>query len=241
MLFERRTYLLRAGAAEEFWHLQRVWNTPRGYRSILERCIGYFESIWPKADVITHLYRYDSFVDWEQRLQQSYSPDRDKYYSTARALVLNQENGFLSVAPSEKLATHWGFGRDWLPGEALYSTTEPTEKFCVVEEVLDFRPGGLQQFWTRAIESGMPETERYGGRLIGTFSSRVGRLNRAIQYVWFKNDASAAHYIGGYGLANTRWSSSLVELFQDRQVNLLRPSPVTWMRPLFEAVDWGAG
>jgi hypothetical protein len=99
MLIERRCYTLKAGGLGAFWRAQ----DDRGYESvrpILDRLIGYFSAVSGPVDQVVHLYRYDSFEDWQTRLHGLYAVSSlEPYFKTVRALMSTQENAFLKPAP----------------------------------------------------------------------------------------------------------------------------------------------
>lgn len=77
-------------------------------------------------------------------------------------------------------------------------------------------------------------------RLIGVFFVTVGGLHRAFAYHWHKNWPEAeAHR---HQLAELPDWSAFVEDNRSRivggHVAHLRPSPLPWMRELFDPIDW---
>lgn len=115
MLFEQRCYTLKPGTTTAFWQAQ----VERGFElvePIQQRLVGYFSNVSGPVDQVTHLYRYDSFDDWENRLHGLYAVSAlQPYFRSVRALMTAQQNQFFAVAPVAQLNPLWGQGRDWIP------------------------------------------------------------------------------------------------------------------------------
>lgn len=233
MLFERRAYSLRPGAAARFWELQREWQNPSQVRPMIERTIGYFLTLAGPADEIVHLYRYDSFDDWRARLFGTYRPERAAYYTEARALLSAQENAFYEAAPIAELNPLWSGGRDWLPGTPAFpNAAEPV----VVESTTDLLPGGLPPYWQAWREHGLAAAG-IADNLIGTFCSLVGRQHRVLQYR-FHEGLDGARAARASLAADPHWRrfiEAVRPLAAATRSSLLEPSPVPWQRSLFTA------
>lgn len=237
MLFERRAYTLRPGAAQRFWELQRQWQTPQQIPRLVERTIGYFEMVAGPAEQIVHLYRYDSYDDWRDRLFGIYRPERMEYFVTARKLLLAQENAFFELAPVEALNPIWSNTRDWLPGKPCCAGVRDPSALVIVESTVDLLPGGLPAYWeafrTHALQA-PPATDG----LIGTFYSLVGVQHRVLQYRWYDSDRQAGLHRDALE-ADADWrrfTEAIRPLVVRSRRAVLRPSPVPWQQALFTAL-----
>jgi hypothetical protein len=240
MLFERRAYTLRPGSEAAYWALQRKWNKPTAFRPLLERNLGYFAVAAGDAERIVHLYRWDDYDDAKQRLGAIVTPERMEYFVAARNLLLRQENAYLDRPPVAELCPLWRDKRDWLPGQPAFAGVGDASLLAVSERVLDFLPGGLLAYWEGFRELNSATMDAFCSRLIGVFFVTVGSLHRAFAYHWHKNWSEAeAHR---RQLAELSDWNAFVEDNRPRIVggNImhLRPSPVPWMRALFDPIDW---
>lgn len=240
MLFERRAYTLRPGAAERYWDLQRQWNTPSQVAPFLQRCIGYFTTLAGPGEQVVHLYRYDSYDDWKTRLFGIYTPDRAEYFAEARKLLLAQENMFLSLAALSKASPLWGEGKDWLPGKPAFSTQGDLTGITVVETITDFVPGGLPLFLEAAKELLAADNAETAGHHIGTFTSLVGQQHRVLNYSWCKNsiEAEQAQRDLEAKSAVQKYNQSIRSHVVGRRVSFLKVAPISWMSGLFQEVKW---
>lgn len=180
MLIERRVYTLRPGMQDAFWRAQQE----RGFelvKPILDRLIGYFHWSDEAGTQITHLYRYDSFDDWKQRLHGLYVVKAlEPYFRTVRTLMTAQENKMLEPAPLAELSPFWGHRRDWQRGEGPLF---PSAAGPVEESTCTFMPGGLPMFWQACqASSNLLALHAADPSLIGTFVSVIGRQHQVLQY-----------------------------------------------------------
>ncbi|CAO3430015.1 NIPSNAP family protein [Azospirillum endophyticum] len=237
MLFERRCYTFKPGLIETFWEYQRRWNSPAHIPHLLERNVGYFETVAGPAEQIIMFYRYDSFDDWRTRLFGNIDDERNEYLVAGRRLMLAQENMFLTVSPIDALNPIWGQERDWLPGRPVFQVDRP-DALRLTEEVVDFRPGGLQSYW-EAYRAYLDEEHAIAtSRLVGCFVSLVGQQHRVIHYRWFDDlsDAAAFPLAQQETEAWRRFAGGFREHVAQSHVRFLKPARVPWMRALFEAV-----
>jgi hypothetical protein len=240
MLFERRAYTLRPGSEETYWALQRRWNTPAAFRPLLERNLGFFIVAADDGERIVHLYRWNDYDDAKRRLAAIVTPERAEYFSAARNLLLRQENAYLDRAPMAELSPLWSDKRDWLPGQPAFANVADASALAVSERVLDFLPGGLIPYWEGFRKLQNATMGMFCTRLIGVFFVTVGGLHRTIAYHWHKSWPEAE--------AHRRQLAELPDwnAFMDDNrprivgghVMHLRPSPVPWMRSLFDPIDW---
>jgi NIPSNAP len=240
MLFERRAYTLRPGSEAAYWALQRKWNKPASIRPLLERNLGFFAMTAGDGERIVHLYRWDNFDDAKQRLGAIVTPDRMEYFVTARSLLLRQENAYLDRAPVTDLSPLWNEKRDWLPGEPAFANVGEASELAISESVLDFLPGGLLAYWDGFRKLNAATMDAFRTRLIGVFFVTVGSLHRTFVYHWHNSWPSAEahrHQIA----ERPDWKAFM----QDNSPRIvgghaahLRPSPLPWMRELFDPIDW---
>jgi hypothetical protein len=240
MLFERRAYTLRPGSEEAYWALQRRWNTPASFRPLLERNLGFFAMAAGDAERIVHLYRWDSYDDAKQRLGEIVTPERMEYFAAARNLLLRQENAYLDRAPLPELSPLWNEKRDWLPGQPAFADVSNASELAVSERVLDFLPGGLIAHWESFRKLKPATMEQFCTRLIGVLLVTVGSLHRTIAYHWHRSWPEAeAHR---HQLAELPDWNAFMDDNRSRivggHITHLRPSPVPWMRELFDPIDW---
>ena len=240
MLFERRAYKLRPGAAAEFWALQHRWNTPKTVPRYIERCVGYFQTVAGGASEIIHYYRYDSYDDWRSRLYGIYTPDRAEYFAGARALLVAQDNMFLDPAATPGAVPLWSCGRDWLPGTPAYPAAGNLDDIVVVETMIDLIPGGMPALLEAEKDFDDDADGREHATRIGTFAVTTGQLHRVLRCIWYPNAEAAERHRRGMEAA-AGWQElnrRLRPWVAAERISHLKLSPVPWMRPLFEAVDW---
>ena len=177
MLLERRIYTLQPGKRHAFMQAQ----IDRGFEliaPIAQRLVGYFVDERDDGDRIVHLYRFDDFADWQQRLHGLYGvPALSPYFASVRAVMQRQENDFFFPAPNKALTPHWGNGNDWLPAQGALFTPQDVETLRIVQDTLYLRPGKTPAFFASVAEHSQSTTG-----LLGWFISVTGRLHRAVRY-----------------------------------------------------------
>lgn len=235
MLFEQRCYTLKPGALDAFWQAQ----VDRGFELVepmQQRLVGYFVNLTGAVDQVTHLYRYDSYGDWQQRLHGLYAVAAlEPYFRTARSLMTAQENQFFALAPVPELSALWGGDRDWVPEQPapLLSGAGPDSLVEARSTVL--LPGAMPGYWQawRALlgEGGAPEA----GPCLVTLVSLVGRLHRVLSYRHFPDMQAREDW-----LARRRSSKAWARLVASQAPSvvssdtcLLRPGPLPELAPLF--------
>lgn len=239
MLFERRAYTLRPGCEDAYWALHRKYNTPESLRVLLERNIGFFAMTAGDGDRIVHLYRWDSYDDAKQRLAAIVTPERAEYFVTARKLLLRQENAYLDRAPLAELSPLWNDKRDWLPGEPALAGLGNAGELAISESVLDFLPGGVAAYWEGFRKLSPTTIDIFRDRLIGCFVVTAGTLHRTFTYHWHRS-WSEAEALRRRLTELPDWNAFVEEngaRLVGGHATHLRPSPVLWMRALFERAN----
>jgi hypothetical protein len=241
MLFEHRTYTLKPGATPSFWQAQ----VERGFalvEPIQQRLLGYFSARSGPADQVVHLYRYDGFDDWMQRLHGLYSVAAlEPYFRTVRSLMLAQENKFLAPAPLAELTPIWGNGNDWLPGQPRpTAAASALGADAVVEEATTILlPGTLPSYWAAYREVGLAEPLLGRENLLGCFVSLVGRLHQVVHYRRFADYAARLQFIAARE-RDPRWQALqhvIGPLVASNETKLLAAAPVAELAPLFESKE----
>lgn len=240
MLIERRAYTFRPGTLEAFWRAQTDRGLDPATRPIMARLISYFETASGPRDQIVHLWRYDGFDDWFNRLFYK-SPKSEPYYRAVRPLMLAQENRFMLPAPVAELSPLWGDGRDWLTGGPAIADLESNPGLIVEEETTVLQPGTLPTYWEacRALarDAGAPD------RIIGCFYTLVGQQHQVTQYRWHHDLAAREALLHSRrdGPARLEFLEAIRPLATSRQVTLLRPAPIAELVPLFRRGAHGPG
>jgi hypothetical protein len=238
MLFEHRAYTLKPGSTSAFWQAQ----TDRGFslvQPIQERLVGYFHACSGPVDQVVHLYRYDSFDDWTKRLHGLYAVAAlEPYFRTVRALMVAQENKFLSAAPIAELTPIWGEGRDWLPGDARPPVAKAgVHADAVVEEsTTTLLPGTMPSYWQAYRELGLGPAALGTRSLLGTFVSVVGRLHQVVTYRRFRSYAERQAF-GAERERDPQWKAlqrAIDPCVASNEAKLLKPAPIAELSPLFE-------
>lgn len=230
MLFEQRIYTLKPGTIADFWQAQR----DRGFelvRPILERQVGYFSAASGAADQVVHLYRYDDFNDWQQRLHGLYGvSELEPYFKRVRALMLAQENKFLVPVPVSELCPYWGNGKDWLPDQgALLGRGNGAA--LVEEQTTVLLPGTLPFYWQAWREHGFQALANDPGQLLGCFSCLVGRQHQVVMYRLYFDWAQRQACID-----SDNWQpflAAIQPLVARRESKLLTPAIDRELSPLF--------
>ena len=189
-----------------------------------------------------HLYRWDDYDDAKRRLAAIVTPERAEYFAAARNLLLRQENAYLDRAPIAELSPLWNDKRDWLPGQPGLCgrrTTQPNWQSLSV--CLTFFRVAWLAYWEGFRKLQTCDDRRYfAASLIGVLFVTVGSLHRTFAYHWHKSWSEAeAHR---HQLAELPDWNAFMEDNRPRivggHVTYLRPSPVPWMRALFDPIDW---
>ena len=208
--------------------------------SLLERNVGYFAVAAGDAERIVHLYRWDDYDDGKRRIAAIVTPERAEYFAAARNLLLRQENAYLDRAPIAELNPLWNDKRDWLPSHPVFADVNNAATLAVSERVLDFLPGGVPAYWDGFRKLQTATMAVFCSNLIGVLFVTVGSLHRTFAYHWHKSWPEAeAHR---QQLAELPDWNAFMEDTRPRiigsHVTYLRPSPVPWMRALFDPIDW---
>lgn len=235
MLIERRCYTLKIGGLGAFWRAQE----DRGYqpvRPILDRLIGYFSAISGPADQVVHLYRYDSFEDWQLRLHGLYAvASLEPYFRTVRALMTAQENAFLKPAPLEALSPIWGEGNDWLPADGPLFEGEHGSQVIVEESTHLLLPGTLPAYWAAWSEVGVGAMQADAASQLGSFVNVVGQQHEIRHYrvhaSFEARQSDAAALVSDSGWM--RFQAAIAPLCVRSDQKLLKPAPMAELSPLF--------
>ncbi len=234
MIFERRAYSAIPGKVPDFY----AANVERGFDLVgpmMQRLVGYFATRTGPVDQVVHFYRYDDLDDWNTRLRGMYAvPEMTPYFTTARKLLLRQENAFFDPLPVEALNPLWAGGNDWLPGKG--GTLAPLDRDIVIEErSFQLRPGGIPAFVEACNAHGAAALAPLADRMIGSFVAATGPLHLIRCWWWFSSEAERvdrqAPVFGSAGWA--AFIDVIGPLVQEQTSLLLQPSPVPEMSPLF--------
>ena len=235
MLIEQRVYTLKAGCMEAFWQAQHT----RGYeliKPILDRLIGYFSTVTGPDCQIVHLYRYDSYDDWLNRLQGLYRITAlESYFKTARPLLLAQENRFFVPAPIVELTPFWGNGNDWLPGGRQYANLATEPALLVEESVTTLLPGTLPAYWQSYKDYGLPAGEVATAHLLGSFVSLVGKQHQVFHYRCYPDFPARRRHLETR-VEDSKWrafSETVAPLIVSCENKLLQPAQIEQLSPLF--------
>jgi hypothetical protein len=241
MLFEHRAYTLKPGSTQRFWQAQ----VERGFElvePIQQRLLGYFSTCSGPVDQVVHLYRYDSYEDWMQRLHGLYAQPRlEPYFKTVRSLMLAQENKFLAPAPLAELTPAWGNGNDWLPGQPRPAVaTAALGADALVEETTSILlPGTQPAYWAAIRELGLAEPLLGRDNLLGVFVSVVGRLHQVICYRRYPDFAARRDFIATRE-RDPGWlalQAAIGPLMASNESKLLQAAPLAELAPLFESKE----
>ncbi|NDZ17525.1 NIPSNAP domain containing protein [Variovorax sp. WS11] len=238
MLIERRCYTLKPGGLGAFWRAQE----DRGYESvrpILERLIGYFSAVSGPADQVVHLYRYDTFDDWQTRLHGLYAvASLEPYFKTVRALMTFQENAFLSPAPLDALSPIWNSERDWLPLNGPLFEGEHASLVLVEESTHLLMPGTLPAYWAAWANAGVSAMQADAASQLGSFVGVVGQQHEVRHYrVHASFEARQAD--NAALTSDPRWKEfihAIAPLCVRSERKLLQPAPMAPLSPLFMQV-----
>lgn len=237
MIFECRRYTLQPGRMGDFIDLQHRRGFDGPNAGFISRVIGYFETVTGTPEQIVHLYRYDSYEDWIEKLHGLYAISELAFYFTeARAMVERQETNFFQPAPVAELCPLWHGETDWLPGPGKERWDLREMPDLVVEEMLKaFRPGGLPAYWQAMEQSGLQAIAPLRGDTIATWWSMTGRLHVVASYRLFSSvaDREERRREADGLAAMAAFNEALRPILRERTTTLLRPVCVPQMSPLF--------
>ncbi len=237
MIFESRRYTLQPRRMEDFVALQHRRGFGGPCAGFLSRLIGYFETVTGTPEQVVHLYRYDSFEDWIEKLHGLYDvPEIAFYFTEARAMIDRQEADFFQPAPLAGLCPLWHGDADWLPGPGQERWDLRSMPGLVVEETLEaLRPGGLLAYWQAMTDSGLEATAPLRENTLATWSSMTGRLHVIASYRVFASVAERdeRRREANLGAAMAAFNEALRPILRERTTTLLRPVAVPQMSPLF--------
>ena len=239
MLIEHRMYTLKAGCMDSFWQAQH----DRGYqliRPILERLIGYFSTTSGPENQIVHLYRYDSYEDWQERVQGLYKEaGLEAYFKAARPLIIEQENKFLVPAPLAALTPYWGNGNDWFPGDRQFANLSTEPALLMEESMITLQPGALPAYWQAYQDTGLPAGDAATDHLLGCFVSLVGKQHQVTHYRCYADfSARQKHRETWHRDSKLRaFSHVIAPLICSWQNKLLSPAQIKQLSPLFCSAD----
>ncbi len=186
---------------------------------------------------MVHLYRFDSLEHWRTTYDQYYQAQNPDYFALVRPMMLRQENAFFVAPPVEELAADWlREAPPRLPaGTALPAGLDPGA-LCVVETIIDFRPGGLPAYWEAWRQHGAGVGAPARGHTLSVLVSLVGRLHRVLRYQCFASpDDTQAH--AKALAADPRWAAFVGATegwVAATATTFLRPAPLRSRRSLFE-------
>ena len=235
MLFEQRCYTLKPGATAAFWQAQ----VDRGFdlvQPIQQRLVGYFSNVSGPVDQITHLYRYDSFDDWQGRLHGLYGvPALEPYFRTVRALTTAQQNQFFAVAPIPELNPLWGANRDWVPDHPPPLLPGIAPDSLVEEHSTVLLPGTIPSYWEAWREMLGEAVAVNPASLIVSLVTLVGRQHQVVSYRHFP-DMTARDKLLARRKSSVAWArlqTTLAPMVVSNETKLLRPGPTPQLSPLF--------
>ena len=237
MIFECRRYTLQPGRMGDFVALQHRRGFDGPSAGFVSRVIGYFETVTGTPEQIVHLYRYDGYEDWIEKLHGLYAiPELAFYFTEARAMVDRQETGFFQPAPMAELCPLWHGEADWLPGPGRERWDLGEMPGLVVEETLEaLKPGGLPAYWQAMEDCGLEATAPLRRDTIATWWSMTGRLHVVASYRLFGSldEREERRREAAEGAATAAFNEALRPILRERTTTLLRPVPVAPMSPLF--------
>lgn len=233
MLFERRVYTLPWEAMDRYWAAQ----VERGFKVIqpvMERLIGTFVAKDDALAHVTHLYRYDSYEDWHQRMYGlAGNPGVKQYLSVVRPLMVRQENTFLLPSPLTDLSPLWNSTCDWRPGQSANLAVNWRPGDVLEEQVLNLSvDGGWPAYWAafdRAFADGVKPPQGH----LGAFSTLVGRQHQILTYQVRRadDDLRERPSFGGDSL-----DAEVGRLVMERVTRRLQPAPIAEMVPILSAL-----
>lgn len=237
MLFEHRCYTLKLGCTQAFWDLQGQRGFPL-VQPILDRLVGYFQTSAGPSDQIVHLYRFDSYDDWVQRLHGLYGvPALQPYFKGVRQIMTAQENRFLALAPLPELNPLWGQGRDWLPGQrgGVPRDLDLGVDAVVEETVTQLVPGALPLYWDAYARGDLRPGTVCTWHLLGCFYTLVGRFHQVVHYRCYADMEARQHHMDALRSAPEwqQFAEAIRPLVLAEERKLLQPSRFVELSPLF--------
>ena len=239
MILERRAYTPLPGNSTAFWDAQ----LKRGFdvmNPLMERVIGYFETISGPAEQIVHLWRFDDLNDWHTRYSSLYGlKELEPYFRSVRPLLTRQENAIFVPAPLDELGPLFGGGRDWLPGGKPIVDIAAHPDLVVEQRTITLRPGSLPAYWEAYRTHGLDGSEPLRERLIGAFQSMIGVQHQVLHYWWFEDasEVAARHRICAEHTAWQAFEAAIRPHTVTHESQLLAPSPIAELSPLFYAAN----
>lgn len=235
LILEHRAYTPLPGNASAFWDAQ----VKRGFelvQPLMERAMGYFQSVSGPVEQIVHLYRYDDLADWQARLHGLYGvKELEPYFREVRPLLSRQVNAIYVPAPLEQLNPLFGGGRDWLPESGPIVDASAHPELVVEQRTLTLHAGSLPAYWEAYQKHGLAGSRAQGDRLIGVFQSMIGVQHQVLHYRWFENAAemSSRHRACAGHPEWQAFEAAIRPRVASHESQLLAPSPVREMCPLF--------
>ncbi len=235
MLIEQRVYTLRPGNLDAFMQAQ----LDRGFelvRAIMERLIGYFTVSFGPQDQVVHLWRWNGYDEWAERmLGLGQIPKLQPYLGAVRPLMLAQENKFLQPAPIAELTPLWGNGNDWLPHQGPRLVTHAPQAVLVDEWTVDLLPGSLPIYWQAYREHALVAADLAAKHLMACFFTVVGRFHQVLHYRWYADLATRSAHNDALR-RDPHWREFLAAI--DPRIvastsKLLVPASIPQMSPLF--------
>ncbi len=235
MLLERRAYTFRADAVDAFWQANLERGITEDVRPIMGRVIGYFETISGRDRHIVHLWRFDSYDDWFNRLFFK-SDAAPPYYAKVRPLMLAQENRFMVPVPLAELTPVWGNGNDWLPGDPPRADLQQHPQLLLEEKTLVLQPGSLD-VWLDAARRllDIPGTV-FAAHVLGCMRTLVGRQHQLQLYRLYPDFESRERHRSALQ-AEAGWlafCATVRPIIQEEDTILLRPGPLPGCTPLLK-------
>jgi hypothetical protein len=237
MIFERRRYTAREGMFDEFIRLQHVRGFDGAIGAIMARLIGYFSTVSGASEQFVHLYRYDDFADWVDRLHGLYgAAELEPYFRAVRPILSKQETDFFVAAPIDDLIPLWSGENDWLPGPERQLWDLRTSPDLIVEEsTVSLAPGGLPRFWSAMKEFGPEIPSAPKNDRLATWHAMTGRLHMVVSYTVFASMADREALLDARrsARATAAFAEAVRDVVVSNETAYLKPVPVAEMSPMF--------
>ena len=233
MLLERRAYTFRPDAVDAFWQANLERGITADVRPIMGRAIGYFETISGRDRQIVHLWRYDDYDDWFNRLFFK-SDAAGAYYAKVRPLMLAQENRFMVPLPIAELTPLWGNGNDWRTGDAPRADLRVTPGLLLEENSFVLVPGSLDIWLDAAKRLLEPRDTVFAAHVLGGMRTLVGRQHQLQIYRLYPDFETRERHRATLH-AEAGWKTfceTIRPLVQEQETLLLRPGPLPGCTPL---------